>query len=191
MGMQEEIEKSLGILSAGGSILYPTDTIWGIGCDATRPAAVSRLYEIKERQDSRVMLILVDSKSMLEKYVEEVPDMALEILALSPQALTIIYPGARGLAANLIQKDGSVGIRITGDPFCSGLIRAFRKPIVSSSANRSGHPAPAFYNQIDASIISSVDYAVDWRRDDRHKRKPSGILKVGLKGEIEVIRKQA
>ena len=189
MGLKTEIENSVRILLQGGNILYPTDTIWGIGCDATLCEPVENIYAIKQRIDNKAMLILVDSLSMLEKFVEKIPAMALEILSLSEQALTIIYPGARGLAENLIHTDGSVGIRITTDPFCRGLLQAFHKPIVSTSANVAGKPAPAYYKQIDISIVSSVDYVVDWRRENREKRKPSGILKVGLNGEIEVIRK--
>ena len=189
MGMKTEIENTASFLLQGGIILYPTDTIWGIGCDATIAEPVERIYSIKEREDKKAMLILVDSLDMLKEFVDIIPDMALEILSQSEQALTIIYPGARGLSSNLMNPDGSVGIRITTDPFCNGLLQAFRKPIVSTSANVAGKPAPAYYGQISESIIASVDYTVDWRREDRTKRKPSGILKVGLKGEIEVIRK--
>jgi len=187
--MKTEIKNTARFLLQGGVILYPTDTIWGIGCDATLDEPVERIFAIKQREDKKAMLILVDSVGMLEKYVDTIPDLALEIIALSEQPLTIIYPGARGLAPNLIDKDGSVGIRITQDPFCKGLLQSFCKPIVSTSANIAGNPGPAFFNQISESIIASVDYAVDWHREDKTKRKPSGILKVGLKGEIEVIRK--
>ena len=187
--MKTQIEKAAGILSEGGTILYPTDTIWGIGCDATCPAAVEKIYGIKKREDTKTMLVLVDSPGMLDNYVDEVPEMAREIFKLSDQPLTIIYPGARTLAENLVHTDGSIGIRITQDPFCIGLLRAFGKPIVSTSANVTGKTAPAFFSQIDKSIVGSVDYVVEWRRDDREKRKPSGILKVALNGEIEVIRK--
>ena len=189
MALKTEIEKAARILSGGGIILYPSDTIWGIGCDATLPQAVGKVYEIKERDDTKAMLVLVNSLGMLEDYVEEVPEMAYEIIELSDQPLTIIYPGARGLAANLVHADGSIGIRITRDPFCTGLIRAFGKPIVSTSANVAGQASPAFFDEIKDSILASVNYTVDWRRGDREKRKPSGILKVGLKGEIEVIRR--
>jgi L-threonylcarbamoyladenylate synthase len=186
--METEIQSTVRFLLQGGIILYPTDTIWGIGCDATLDEPVEKIFAIKQRQDKKAMLILVDSVAMLEKYVDAVPELAFEILAITEQPLTIIYPGARGLAPNLIHPDGSVGIRITKDPFCKGILQAFQRPIVSTSANIAGNPGPAFYNQISESIIASVDYAADWRREDKTKRKPSGILKVGLKGEIEVIR---
>lgn len=189
MAIKTEMEKANGILSGGGTILYPTDTIWGIGCDATDRKAVEKIYGIKNRKDTKAMLVLVDSAGMLEDYVEEVPEMALEIIDISNRPLTIIYPGARGLADNLVHSDGSIGIRITTDPFCTELLRAFGKPIVSTSANVTGKTAPAFFNQIEKSIIGSVDYVVEWRRDDNEIRKPSGILKVALNGEIEVIRK--
>jgi len=186
--MRSEIKQTSGILSQGGIILYPTDTIWGIGCDATLSAAVDKLYRIKNRKDSKAMLVLVDSMKMLEKYIELVPDIATEILSVSNKPLTIIYPGATGMAENLLHSDGSVGIRITSDPFCLGLLQYFGKPIVSTSANIASHPPPQYFAQIDEAILGTVDYTVDWRRDDRSKRKPSGILKVGLQGQIEVIR---
>lgn len=188
MGMKTEIEKAAGVLAGGGTILYPTDTIWGVGCDATMAESVVKVYGIKQREDTKAMLILVDSLKMLEAYVEEVPEMAREILALASDPLTIIYPGAQSLANNLVHRDGSAGIRITGDPFCRDLIHALGKPIVSTSANRAGKPPPRHFGQIDPAIRDAVDHTVDWRRDEREKRKPSGILKVGLKGEIEVIR---
>ena len=189
MSMNSEIDTASNILSLGGTILYPTDTVWGIGCDAQMPDAVEKIYRIKQRNDKKAMLVLVDSTDMLEDYVEVVPEMALEIISLTNQALTIIYPDAVGLAENLIHADGSVGIRITADPFCKGLIRILGKPVVSTSANVTGNPAPAYFNQIEESILSKVDHVVDWRRDDLKKRKASGILKLGLNGEIEVIRK--
>ena len=189
MAMKNEIARASAILSEGGTILYPTDTIWGIGCDATLPSAVEKAYRIKKRKEPKAMLVLVDSISMLEQYIEEVPGMAMEILSVTNEPLTIIYPGASGLAANLVHEDGSAGIRITSDPFCAGLLKSFRKPIVSTSANISGHKPPGNFTQVEQVILDAVDYTVDWRREDRVKRKPSGILKVGLDGEIAVIRK--
>jgi L-threonylcarbamoyladenylate synthase len=195
--MRKEIEKCLEVLRSGGTILYPTDTIWGIGCDATRVDAVARVYEIKERVDTKVMLVLVDNIDMIYDYIEEMPEMALEILEQlqTPQqpgpdgkSLTIVYPGARGLAGNLIASDGSVGIRITTEEFSRHLITAFGKPIVSSSANIAGEVAPGNYSEISEHIRSSVDYQADWKRDERKQRKPSGILKVSLNGEVKVIR---
>jgi L-threonylcarbamoyladenylate synthase len=186
--MKREIQKCVEILRKGGTLLYPTDTIWGIGCDATDADAVAKIYEIKQREDSKAMLVLVDSIDMLADYVEVIPDIALEILEVNDGPLTIVYPGAKGLAENLIAADGSAGIRITGEPFSRELIRSFGKPVVSSSANLAGDPSPGSFNEIADRIQSAVDHIVDWNRSGGRKRKPSGILKVHLNGEIEVIR---
>jgi L-threonylcarbamoyladenylate synthase len=187
--MQQDIEKCIEVLAGGGTILYPTDTIWGIGCDATRSHATIKVYQLKQREDVKAMLVLVNSADMLSRYVEEIPPMAGEIIEVNENPLTIIYPAGRNLAENLLSPDGSIGIRITSDSFCAELIRRFRKPIVSTSANIAGRPAPAIFNEISADIRSKVDYTVGWRQKDHTKRKPSGILKVKLNGEIEVIRK--
>ncbi len=187
--MQRDIQKCIQVLAEGGTILYPTDTIWGIGCDATQPDATEKVYRLKQREDAKAMLVLVDSTDMLSRYVEEIPEMALEIIEINDDPLTIIYPAGRNLAGNLLSPDGAIGIRITSDPFCTELIRHFRKPLVSSSANIAGQPAPAIFREISSEIKSMVDYTVAWRQNDHSKRKPSGILKVKLNGEIEVIRK--
>ena len=187
--MEKDIQHCKEVLSAGGTILYPTDTIWGIGCDATDPAAVNKIYLLKQREDAKAMLVLVDSVDMLHHYVEEVPEMASKIISSSEDPLTIIYPAGRNLAENLLSPDGAVGIRITSDPFCRELISRFGKPIVSTSANITGEPAPAIFGEISAVIQSGVEYTVTWRQDDLTRRKSSGILKVYLNGEIEVIRK--
>ncbi len=187
--MQQDIEKCIEVLAGGGTILYPTDTIWGIGCDATQSHATKKVYQLKQREDAKAMLVLVNSADMLSRYVEEIPAMAGEIIEVNENPLTIIYPAGRNLAGNLLSPDGTIGIRITSDPFCAELIRRFRKPIVSTSANIAGRPAPAIFNEISADIGSKVDYTVGWRQKDHTKRKPSGILKVKLNGEIEVIRK--
>jgi L-threonylcarbamoyladenylate synthase len=186
--MQRDIENCLEVLAAGGTILYPTDTIWGIGCDATRSDATHKVYRLKQRMDSKAMLVLVDSANMLERYVEKIPEMAMQIIEINEAPLTIIYPGARNLADDLLSKDGSIGIRIASDPFCTELIHRFRKPIVSTSANIAGKPAPAGFREISTAIISKVDYTVTWQRDNPVRKKPSGILKVQLNGEVEVIR---
>ena len=187
--MQQDIQKCIEVLATGGIILYPTDTIWGIGCDATHSHAIQKVYRLKQREDAKAMLVLVNSMDMLSRYVEEIPDMAREIIKINDAPLTIIYPSGRNLAGNLLSPDGSIGIRITSDPFCEALIHRFRKPLVSTSANIAGLPAPAIYREISAEIKSMVDYTVTWRQNDHIKRKPSGILKVKLNGGIEVIRK--
>ncbi len=188
--MKQAVQQCVEVLREGGCILYPTDTIWGIGCDATDPEAVRKVYTIKNRVDSKAMLVLVDSIDMIYDYVKEVPEMALEILEQNQDgaALTIIYPGALKLAENLIAEDGSIGIRVTTDPFSKEIIRALRKPVVSSSANIAGQASPAFFSEISSEIRSAVDHIANWRQDDHKKRKPSGILKVYLNGEIELIR---
>jgi L-threonylcarbamoyladenylate synthase len=186
--MLQDIQKCIEVLAAGGTILYPTDTIWGIGCDATQFHAAKKIYQLKQREDAKAMLVMVNSADMLSRYVEEIPAMAYEIIDINDDPLTIIYPSGRNLAGNLLSQDGSIGIRITSDPFCFELIRRFRKPLVSTSANIAGQPAPSIFSEISAKIISKVDYTVSWRQKDHIKRKPSGILKVQLNGEIEVIR---
>lgn len=185
--MDKDIESALSVLFKGGIILYPTDTIWGIGCDATNEKAVSRIYEIKKREDKEGMLVLLDSPESLDRYVD-IPDVAWELINVADQPLTIIYPGARNLASNLLASDGSVGIRIVKDSFCTRLIQQFKRPVVSTSANISGEKSPGIYSEISIEIINSVDYIVRYRQDDLKKTKPSGIIKLGLDGEVKVVR---
>ena len=186
--MHNDLKKALDVLHAGGIILYPTDTIWGIGCDATNEKAVQRIYQIKKREDSKSMLVLMENINFLSRYVEEVPEIAYDLIELSDKPLTIIYPGAKNLAKNLIARDGTLGIRLTSEDFTRQLIQRFKKPIVSTSANISGTPAPAIYDEIDPEIISSVDYVVEYRQDDLTKATPSSIIKLGVGGEIEILR---
>jgi len=186
--MHNDLKKALDVLHAGGIILYPTDTIWGIGCDATNEKAVQRIYQIKKREDSKSMLVLMENINFLSRYVEEVPEIAYDLIELSDKPLTIIYPGAKNLAKNLIARDGTLGIRLTSEDFTRQLIQRFKKPIVSTSANISGTPAPAIYDEIDPEIISSVDYVVKYRQDDLTKATPSSIIKLGVGGEIEILR---
>ena len=186
--MRDDITNAIKVLQEGGVILYPTDTIWGIGCDATNEAAVERIFNIKRRADSKAMLLLTDSPAKLNYYIEEIPDMAWDLIELSTKPLTIIYPAARNLAKNLLAEDGSVGIRVTREPFSRQLCERFRKPIVSTSANVSGQPAPAFFSEIADEIKEAVDYIVEYRRDNSTPAQPSGIIKLGTRGEIKVIR---
>jgi len=186
--MQNDITNAIKVLQEGGVILYPTDTIWGIGCDATNEAAVERIFNIKKRADSKAMLLLADSPAKLGYYIEEMPEMAWDLIEMATKPLTIIYPGGRNLAKNLLADDGSVGIRITQEPFSHRLCERFRKPIVSTSANLSGEPAPAFFAEIAEEIKSAADYIVNYRRNDNVPTQPSGIIKLGVKGEIKVIR---
>jgi len=186
--MVEDIKAALEVLQKGGVILYPTDTIWGIGCDACNEDAVKKVYAIKKRIDSKSMLVLMENASLIDRYVMEVPDIAFDLIELTDKPLTIIFDGARSLAKNLIADDGSVGIRITTEKFSSELIRRFKRPIVSTSANLSGKPSPACFNEIDQEIIDAVDYVVKFRQDDTQKAIPSSIMKLGRGGEIKIIR---
>lgn len=186
--MNDEIKKACEILSRGGVILYPTDTIWGIGCDATNEAAVKRIYEIKQRADSKSMLVLIDSPDYLDYYVDDLPEIALNLIEVADKPLTIIYSGAKNLAPNLIAGDGSIGIRITKEKFSQGLCVRFKKPVVSTSANISGMPSPGNFSEIDENIKKSVDYIVNFRREEKNNPEPSGIIKLGKGGEIKIIR---
>ena len=186
--MTEDIQKSFEVLRKGGVILYPTDSIWGLGCDATNALAAERIFRIKDREDAKSMLILLDDPGRLERYVT-VPEIAWELIESSDSPITIIYPGAKNLAKGLIADDGSAGIRITNDPFCIALIRKLGKPIVSTSANKSGQPSPSVFDEIDGDIISQVDYTVQWRQDDIYSKKPSSIIKIEENGVFKIIRK--
>jgi len=186
--MHEEIKKTLEVLRAGGVILYPTDTVWGLGCDATNEAAVKRIFDIKKRVDAKAMLVLVDNSAKIQAYIEDVPDMAWDLIEFTEKPLTIIYPDAKNLAKNLIAEDKSVGIRVTNEAFSKSLCAQFRKPIVSTSANISGVTAPANFSQISDEIKSSVDYIVNFRQDDLSKPKPSSIIKLGKGNLFQMIR---
>ena len=172
----------------GGVILYPTDTIWGIGCDATNEDAVRRVYEIKQRQDSKAMLVLVDSSVKVDFYVRDVPEVAWDLIDLADKPLTIIYSGARNLAANLRAEDGSVGIRVTNEDFSKRLCQQFRKAIVSTSANISGQPSPKNFSEISEEVKSAVDYIVGYRQEEISNPKPSSIIKLDKGGVIKIIR---
>lgn len=172
----------------GGVILYPTDTIWGIGCDATNEDAVCRVYEIKQRQDSKAMLVLVDSSVKVDFYVRDVPEVAWDLIDLADKPLTIIYSGARNLAANLLAEDGSVGIRVTNEDFSKRLCQQFRKAIVSTSANISGQPSPKNFSEISEEVKSAVDYIVGYRQEEMSNPKPSSIIKLDKGGVIKIIR---
>lgn len=187
--MQNDIKKSLEILKNGGVILFPTDTVWGIGCDATNIEAVQRIYKIKKREESKSMLILMENQALLDRYINNIPEIAWDLIEISTTPLTIIYPGAKNLAPNLIASDGSIGIRFTKENFTSRLIQQFRKPLVSTSANISGEKSPAFFGEISEEIKTQVDYIVEYRQNDTTAAHPSSIIKLGYGGQIEVIRK--
>jgi L-threonylcarbamoyladenylate synthase len=188
--MNNDIKKAVEVLRSGGVILYPTDTIWGLGCDATNKEAVDRIYRIKQRDDSKSMLVLIDNPAKLNSYIDTVPEIAWDLIDVSDKPLTIIYPGAKNLADNLVADNGTIGIRITNEEFSRNLCQRFRLPLVSTSANISGRPAPGNFSEIEQEIIDQVDYVVEYRQDDLSKAAPSGIIKLGVSGEITVIRKK-
>lgn len=189
MIFEEDIENALITLREGGTILYPTDTIWGLGCDATNREAIEKIFKIKSRDDSKGLLILVNGENMVERYVKEVPEIAYELINVSDTPLTIIYPSGKNLAEGVCSPDGSVGIRICNDLFCNELITRFRKPIVSTSANISGNPSPGNYPEIEESVINKVDYVVKYRQDDRQKYSASPVIRVDTDGTIKILRK--
>lgn len=187
--MTEDIKKALEVLKNGGIILYPTDTIWGIGCDATNEDAVQRIYQLKKRADCKSMLVLMENPALLDRYIDEVPEIAWDLIDVSTTPLTVIYPGAKNLAKNLVAEDGSIGIRFTKEAFTSQLLQRFRRPIVSTSANFSGEKSPAVFAEISEEIQKQVDYIVEYRQNDNTPAHPSSIIKLGAGGQIEIIRK--
>lgn len=188
MKTEDDIKKAVEIMKQGGVILYPTDTVWGIGCDATNAQAVEKVYRIKHRDDSKALICLVDSDARMQKYVRNVPDVAWDILELAEKPTTVILDNAVNLAPNLIAEDGSIAMRITREAFSKELCYRFQKPIVSTSANISGEPAAQNYCDISQELLSAVDY-VCWTRRQEHKpHKPSSIIKLSENGEVKIIR---
>ena len=194
MKQEDDIKQAVECMRKGGVILYPTDTVWGIGCDATNAQAVKRVYEIKQREDSKALICLVDSDARMQRYFRNVPEVAWQLIdslkeAPDAKPTTLILDGAINLAPNLIAEDGSLGIRITNEPFSKELCFRFQKAIVSTSANISGEPAAQNYCDIDPRILEAVDY-VCWTRRQEHKpHTPSSIIKLKENGEVEIIRK--
>lgn len=189
MAMREEINKALEILKNGGVILYPTDTVWGLGCDATNVDAVTKVNDIKGRSADKSLIVLLDTDNKLQSYVNDVPEVAYELIEYTEKPLTIIFSNAKNLASNVINSDGSVGIRIPKHDFCQQLIQRFRKPIVSTSANISGEPTPKFFDEISEDVKDAVDYIIDLEQEDRTPKQPSTIVKLGSGGQFEFIRK--
>ncbi|MBD1429504.1 L-threonylcarbamoyladenylate synthase [Sphingobacterium litopenaei] len=186
---REDINQALETLKNGGLILYPTDTIWGIGCDATNAEAVEKVFALKGRDKSKSMLILLHNDNQLASYVKDIPDVAYELIEATDRPMTIIYSGAKNLAENAIAEDGSIGIRIVDHPFCQQLLQRFRKPIISTSANLSGQPSAANFDEIAGEIKEGVDYVVKFGQQDTAKGKPSIIMKLDPSGKFEFIRK--
>lgn len=187
--LKEEINKALEVLKSGGVILYPTDTIWGLGCDATNQAAVDKLLKIKNRPAEKSLIVLLDVDNKIQSYINEVPEVAYDLIEYAENPLTIIFSGAKNLAANVINEDGSVGIRVVKHDFCTPLIQRFRKPIVSTSANISGAPSPKNFDDVSSEITEAVDYIVDFEQENKSSRKPSTIMKLSPGGQFEFIRK--
>ena len=186
--MEADIVQCLKTLSAGGLILYPTDTVWGIGCDATNAEAVNRIYQLKQRDDSKALIVLIDSADHLDHYVVDVPIIARELIDVAVKPLTIIYEGAYNLATNVLGDEDSVGIRIPNDEFCHRLCERYGKPIVSTSANVSGQPTAKNFAEIDPAIVEGVDYAVQYRRRDTSRHQPSNIILLSRDGTFKIIR---
>jgi len=186
--MNEEIKKAIDALRTGGIILYPTDTIWGIGCDATNAEAVRKVYDLKRRADSKSLLVLTDSAGKIGTYVKEMPPIAWDLIELSDKPLIIIYSDAKNLAENLIAEDGSVGICVTREAASKKLCEMFRKPIVSTPANVSGEKSPENFSEISEEIINGVDYIVNFRRNEKEKTKPLSIIKIENGNKIKIIR---
>ena len=189
---KEDLQEALRVLRNGGIIVYPTDTVWGIGCDATNAEAVAKIYALKQREDSKSMLVLLDSPAKLPYYVGEVPETAWALLEASEDAetkpLTLIYPHARNMAPNLIAEDGSIGIRITKEPFSKALCAQLKHPIVSTSANISGHPTAHFYAEIEQAILDGADYVCRFRREDDCPAEPSSIIQLLADGRFKILR---
>jgi L-threonylcarbamoyladenylate synthase len=188
MKMKNDIEACLEVLKKGGIILYPTDTVWGIGCDATNEKAVAKIYALKNRNEEKSMIILVADEHEILKYTEQEHLKVYDYIKGIVKPVTVIYNNAKNLAKNLVNKDGSVGIRIVQDDFCQKLIRAFGKPIVSTSSNVSGYPPPLFFNDIDIKIKDGVDYVVQHRQDDDIPGTPSTVIRMNEDDTFEVIR---
>jgi L-threonylcarbamoyladenylate synthase len=188
MTQEEDIKNAIEVMRRGGTILYPTDTVWGIGCDATNAEAVKKVYEIKHRDDSKALICLVDSETRLQMYVRNVPSVAWDIIELATKPTTIILDNAVNLASNLIAEDGSIALRVTNEPFSQQLCFRFQKAIVSTSANISGQPAAANYCDISEELLKSVDYVCMSRRQEHNQHNPSSIIKLSENGEVKIIR---
>lgn len=186
---EKDVRNAVEVMRKGGVILYPTDTVWGIGCDATNPEAVKKVFEIKQREDSKALICLVDSDARLQRYVRDVPNVAWDIIELSTNPVTIILDDAVNLAHNVIAEDGSVAMRVTKEPFSNLLCYRFQKAIVSTSANISGQPPAANYRDIAPELLEAVDYVCTSRRQEKKPHAPSSIIRLRPNGEVEVVRK--
>ena len=186
--MEKEIKETVEALRQGKIILYPTDTVWGIGCDATNEKAVERIFEIKNRPKDKTMIVLLDVEAKLNKYVKEVPAVAWDLIEFADKPLTIIYDNAVNLAPNVINSDKTIAIRVTKDEFCKNVIHRFGKAIVSTSANLSGESTPANFLEISEAIKRGVDYVVNLRQQETKNAQASSIIKLGMNGDVKIIR---
>ena len=186
--MQQEVAEAVRVLRSGGVILYPTDTVWGLGCDATDPDAVARIYRLKQSDNKKSMLVLCASADMVVRYVDRAPGIAFEVMELATKPLTLILPGAVGVAANLIPDEGTLGVRVPDHEFCRQLLRAFGRPIVSTSANISGEETPAGLQEVARGIVDGVDFVVNPRFEGKPTRRASSIIAFGEGGEVKIIR---
>ena len=189
MIFSDDINAAVVTLKNKGVILYPTDTIWGLGCDATNDEAVEKIFDIKARDETKSLIILVNNEQMLERYVDNIPPIAFELISVAEGPLTIIYPKGKNLAKGVCAADGSIGIRICHDDFCNQLLMRLKRPLVSTSANFSGKPSPDFFGDIESDLINMVDYSVKFRQQDRRKNTPSPVIKLNANGTIKIIRK--
>jgi L-threonylcarbamoyladenylate synthase len=187
--MKDEILRAFEVVKKGGVILYPTDTVWGLGCDATKSKPVERIFKIKKRPEKKSLILLLDQYEKLYQYVDDVPEIAFDLMNNITTPLTIVYPKAKNIAKNLISEDGSIAIRVVKDEFCRKLISLLNKPLVSTSANISGQPTPLIFNKISPEILKNVDYVVNYAQTRIDQVKPSTIIKFNEKGEYEIIRK--
>lgn len=187
--LNDEVKKALDVINQGGIILYPTDTIWGLGCDATNTEAIQKIYALKQRAQEKSMIILLDTENKLESYIREVPAIAYDLIEFTENPLTLVMPGAKNISPALIAADGSVGVRVSTHPFCQQLIQRLRKPLVSTSANISGQPSPQNFSQVSDEIINGVDYVVNLDQHDLSIKKPSTIMRLEPDGKFEFIRK--
>ena len=187
--MRQEVERAVAVLRAGGVILYPTDTVWGLGCDATNAEAVAKIYGLKRSADKKSMLVLCASADMVVRYVNRAPGIAFEVRELATEPLTLILPGAAGVAANLVPEEGTLGVRVPDHAFCSSMLRAFGRPVVSTSVNISGEPAALSLAEAPRELVEGVDFVVNPRFEGRPTRKPSSIVAFTEDGAVNVIRK--
>ena len=187
--LKEEVAQALKVIQQGGIILYPTDTIWGIGCDATNTEAVKKIYALKQRDEAKSMIVLLDTENKLESYLKEVPSIAYDLIEYAENALTLVMPGAKNISPALIGADSSVGIRVAKHEFCQQLIGRMRRPLVSTSANISGRRSPQNFDEIEQEIIDGVDYVVNLEQDNTQKKKPSTIMRLNPDGQFEFIRR--